>query len=111
MLEMQPVWVERVELTRSTLEDSYDNLATLRAYDMITVSGFPDLQAEPDVFKSGLTLDESADYSLQVAQQSGIHALCLVAYDLTSELIDDLRQPSITYSYDPELEGYIHFSW
>ena len=78
---------------------------------MITVSGLSELQAELDVFKSGLTFDESADYSLQVAQQSGIHALCLVAYDLTPGLIDDLRQPSIHYSYDPELEGYIHFSW
>ena len=78
MLEMQGVWVERVTLTRSKLEDSYENLAALRAYRMITVSGFSELQAELDVFKSGLTLDESADYSLQVAQQSGIYALCLV---------------------------------
>jgi len=105
MLEMQGVWVERVKFTRSKLEDSYDNLAALRAYKMITVSGFSELQAELDVFKSALTLDESADYSLQVAQQSGIHALCLVTYDLTPELIDDLRQPSIYYSYDPELVG------
>lgn len=110
MLEMQGVLVERVKLTRSKLEDSYENLAMLRAYRLITVSGFPDLQAELDVFKSDLTFDESADYSLQVAQQSGIHALCLATYDLTPELIDDLRQPSIYYSYDPELEGYIHFS-
>jgi predicted phage terminase large subunit-like protein len=109
MLEMQGVWVERVTLTRSKLEDSYENLAALRAYKMITVSGFSELQAELDVFKSGLTLDGSADYSLQVAQQSGIHALCLVTYDLTPEMIDDLRQPSIYYSYDPDLEGYIHF--
>jgi len=109
-LEMQGVWAERVKLTRSKLEDSYENLAMLRAYRLITVSGFSELQAELDVFKSDLTLDESADYSLQVAQQSGIHALCLVTYDLTPELIDDLRQPSIYYSYDPELEGHIHFS-
>ena len=85
MLEMQGVWVERVTLTRSKLEDSYENLAALRAYKMITVSGFSELQAELDVFKSGLTLDGSADYSLQVAQQSGIHALCLVTYDLTPD--------------------------
>jgi hypothetical protein len=39
------------------------------------------------------------------AEQSGIHALCLVTYDLTPELIDDLRQPSIYYSYDPDLVG------
>ena len=109
MLEMQGVWVERVNLTRSKLEYSYENLAALRAYKMITVSGFSELQAELDVFKSALTLDGSADYSLQVAQQSGIHALCLVTYDLTPALIDDLRQPSIYYSFDPDLEGYIHF--
>ena len=110
-LEMQGVCVERVKLTRSKLEDSYENLAALMAYDMITVSGFPELQAELDVFKSGLTFDESADYSLQVAQQSGIHALCLVTYDLPPAFIDDLRQPSITYGYDPEVYGYIHFGW
>jgi hypothetical protein len=76
-----------------------------------TADGFPDLQAELDVFKSDLTFDESADYSLQVAQQSGAHALCLVTYDLTPELIDDLRQLSIYYNYDPDFEGYVHFSW
>jgi len=37
--------------------------------------------------------------------------LCLVTYDLTPELIDDLRQLSIYYNYDPDFEGYVHFSW
>jgi len=107
-LGMQGIWVERVKLTRSELDE---NLAMLSEYEMITVSGYPDLQAELDVFKSGFTFDESADYSLQVAQQSGIHALCLVTYDLTPELIDDLGRPSIYYNYDPDLVGYMHFSW
>jgi hypothetical protein len=59
---------ERVRFTPSNLEGSYENLATMR--EMLTVPDYPE-QAELDVFKSDFTFGESADYSLQVAQQSG----------------------------------------
>jgi hypothetical protein len=108
-LEMQGVWVERVKLTRSKLKDSYENLALLM--EMITIPDYPELQAELDVFTSGPTYDESADYSLQVAQQSGIHALCLVTYDLSAELLNYHRQPSVYYKYDRYVGGDVHFSW
>ncbi|MGB9371391.1 MAG: hypothetical protein WCB79_05620 [Halobacteriota archaeon] len=60
------------------------------------------------MFKSGFTFDERADYSLQVAQQSGIHVLCLVTHDLSAEPIHYRRQPSIYYSYDRYLIGDVH---
>jgi predicted phage terminase large subunit-like protein len=100
-LEARGVWVERVKFSK--LEDSYENLAILREGDMITIPAYPELQAEMDVFKSDFTFDGNADYNLQVAQQSGIHALCLVTYDLSAELIDALRRPSVYYNYDPDL--------
>ena len=105
-LEMRRVYVERVRYSK--LADSYENLALLR--EMIIIPNYPELQAELDVFKSGLTFDGSADYSLQVAQQSGIHALCLVTYDLSAELLYYRKQPSVYYNYDRYLEGDVHFS-
>jgi hypothetical protein len=38
--------------------------------------------AELSVFKSAFAYDEKPDYSLQIAQQSGINALCLLTHDL-----------------------------
>ena len=77
--------------------------------DKITVPAYPELQAELDVFKSAPTYDESADYSRQVAQQSGIDALCLATYDLTPGLVRYMTEPDIYYSYDPDLFGRINF--
>jgi predicted phage terminase large subunit-like protein len=99
-LEAHGVYVERV--TGSERECCYDNLALLMENDTITVPGYPELIAELDVFKSGPTYDESTDYSLQIAQQSAIDALCLATHDLTPELIYYLSHPSIYYSYDPD---------
>jgi hypothetical protein len=84
-LGMRGVWVERVKYSK--LEASYENLALLMEEDAITIPDYHELQAELDVFKSGFTFDGSADYSAQVAQQSGIHALCLVTYDISAALI------------------------
>ncbi len=93
-LEMRSVLVEPVNYSK--LEEYYDNLALLR--DTITIPDYPELKAELDVFKSDFTLDGGADYSLQVGQQSGIQALCLVTHDLGPELYH--RQPTIYYSFD-----------
>jgi hypothetical protein len=100
-LEMRGVWVERVKFSK--LEDSYENLAILKESEMITIPAYPELQAEIDVFKSDFTFDGKADYSLQVAQQSGVQALCLVTHDLSAELMNALRRPSVYYNYDPDL--------
>jgi hypothetical protein len=108
-LEMREVWVERV--SRSKLEDSYANLAILIENDMITIPSYRELQAELDVFKSGFTYDESADYSLQAAQQSAIRALCLVTHDISPGLIRYRRRQSVYYSYDRYLIGDVTIHW
>jgi len=56
------------------------------------------------VFKSDFTYGEAPDYSLQVAQQSGIHALCLVIYDVDPSALS-MPYRDIYYSYDPDLIG------
>ena len=56
--------------------------------------------AELSVFKSAFTYDEKPDYSLQVAQQSGIHALCLVTYDLDPTMFE--YHPDIYYGFDED---------
>ena len=106
-LESHGVYVERVAGTKR--EYYYDNLALLMGNDKITVPAYPELQAELDVFKSAPTYDESADYSRQVAQQSGIDALCLATYDLTPGMVRCMTEPDIYYSYDPDLFGRINF--
>jgi hypothetical protein len=77
---MGRVWVERVK--SSKIEDSYENLALLMGSDMITVLRYPKLQAEIDVFKSGCTFDDRADYGLQVAQLQGATP-CVLTYNLS----------------------------
>ncbi|MGP8133713.1 MAG: hypothetical protein ACLQAL_05535 [Halobacteriota archaeon] len=44
----------------------------------------PDLIAELEAFHSEPKFDKSADYTAQIARQSGVHALCLVTHDLSS---------------------------
>jgi hypothetical protein len=41
---------------------------------------------------------------LQIAQQSGIHALCLVTYDVDPEA--PLPFEDVYYSYDPDFIEY-----
>jgi predicted phage terminase large subunit-like protein len=102
-LEMQGVLVERVKPTRAKLVASYENLAMLISRRKITFPQHPELLAELLSFKSAFTYDESPDYSLQIAQQSAIHAMCLVTHDLSAEEVDHFTRPSIYYSYDPDL--------
>ncbi len=101
-LEMQGVFVERVKFARKKLVAAYENLARLMRRRMISFPQHPGLLAEIEVFKSAFTFDESPDYSLQIAQQSAIHALCLVTHDLSPEEVDYRYRPSIYYSYDPD---------
>ena len=68
--------------------------------EMFAILNCPLLQAELDVFKSGITLAGSTDYSLQVAQHLGIHSRRLVTYDLSWELLYYRTQPSVYYNYD-----------
>jgi predicted phage terminase large subunit-like protein len=101
-LEQKGVYVEPVKLNKKALSASYENLSMLLKSRMIVVPQFPDLLAELEVFKSEFSWNETPDYSLQVSAQSAIHALCLVTYDLSPELIKYQRDSSIYYGYDRE---------
>lgn len=104
-LELKGVYVDRVTFTRQELAAAYENLGMLIRNRIISYPYYPELIAELDVFKSDFTYGEAPDYSLQVAQQSGIHALCLVTYDV-DPLALSMPFEEIYYSYDPDLIGY-----
>jgi hypothetical protein len=59
---------------------------------------------ERSTFKSDCTFSGAPDYSLQTAQQSGIHALCLVTYDVDPEA--PLPFQNVYYSYYSDLIEY-----
>jgi predicted phage terminase large subunit-like protein len=101
-LEVKGVFVERVKLTKKMLIAAYENLSMLIKQRLITYPRHEELLAELEVFKSGFTFDESAEYDLQIAAQSAIHALCLATYDVTPEVINYYTQPSVYFSYDRE---------
>ena len=60
----------------------------------------PELIAELGVFKSNLTFSGAPDYSLQVAQQSAVEALCLVTFDVNPEGPLPSREPEPRYYFD-----------
>jgi hypothetical protein len=86
-LEVKGVLVERVKFTKKMLIAAYENLSMLMKQWLITYPKHDELLAELEVFKSEFTFDESAEYDLQIAAQSAIHALCLATYDVTPEEI------------------------
>ncbi len=61
----------------------------------------PELIAELDVFKSDFTFSDAPDYTTQIAQQSGIHALCLVTFEVDPEEGFGPYE-SVWYHYYPE---------
>ena len=72
---------------------------------VISYPPYPELISELDVFKSDFTFSEAPDYSLQIAQQSGIHALCLVTHDADPEVLS-MPFEEIYYSYDRDFIVY-----
>jgi hypothetical protein len=99
-LELKGVYVQRVKLTRRDLPAAYENLSMLMHTHAISYPRYPELLAELDVFKSDFTVSRVPDYSLQIAQQSGIHALCLVTYDVDTQAL-----PPFSFLYNS-----IHYS-
>ncbi len=100
-LENRGVYVQRVTFTSQVLTAAYENLGMLIRNRIISYPDYPDLIAELDVFKSDFTLSGAPDYTTQTAQQSGIHALCLVTYDVDPEPYEE-----VYYSYYPDLIDY-----
>ena len=109
-LELKGIDVERVKFSPQKLAAAYENLGMLISNRAISYPHYPELIAEFDVFKSDFTYGEAPDYSLQVAQQSGIHALCLVTYDV-DPLAASMPDEYIYYSYDRDLIGYGRPEW
>ena len=102
-LEVKGAYVQRVPMNRRKWAAAVENLSMLMRNGNVRFPHEPDLLAELEVFKSEFTLDESPDYSLQVAAQSSIHALCLATFDLSPQAEKQRFQPSIYYSYDRDL--------
>jgi len=59
-------------------------------------------RAELDVFKSDFTINGVPDYSLQIAQQSRIHALCLITHDVDPQALS-MPYEGVYYSYYTDL--------
>jgi hypothetical protein len=80
---------------------SYEHLGLMMRNHIISYPKYPELIAELDVFKSDFTLSGAPDYSLQIAQQSGIHALCLVTKDVDPET--PRQYQNVFYHYNRDL--------
>jgi predicted phage terminase large subunit-like protein len=80
--ELKGTYVQKIKFNAAKFAAAYENLSQLISNFLVDIPEYPELMAELSVFKSAFTYDEKPDYSLQIAQQSGIHALCLVTYDL-----------------------------
>ncbi|MGA7075993.1 MAG: phage terminase large subunit [Halobacteriota archaeon] len=95
-------YVRRVKFTPQELAAAYENLGMLIRKRVISYPLYPDLIAELDVFKSELTFSGTPDYSLQVAQQSGVQALCLATYDVDPEhpILSDYEKYEDYYDED-----------
>ena len=78
--------MRRVKFNQKELAAAYENLGMHIRKRVISFPYFHGLMAELDVFKSDFTYSGAPDYGLQIAQQSGIHALCLATYDVDPEL-------------------------
>jgi len=83
--ERKEVYAERIKFTSKELAAAYENLGMLIRERVISYPPCPELIAELDVFKSELTFSGVPDFSLQVAQQSAVQALCLATYDYEPE--------------------------
>ena len=115
--EFKGTYIEKVKFSEAKKTAAYENLSQLIESRLITIPEYPELMAELSVFKSAFTYDEKPDYSLQVAQQSGIHALCLVTYDLDPTMWEyhpdiycgfdeDRLDPSKWFPYDNSRQHY-----
>ena len=103
-LENKGVYVQRVKFTEKERARAYENLSILIHNRVISYPRYPELRAELDVFKSDFTFSGAPDYGLQIAQQSGIIALCLITYDVPPEAPYPFE--NVYYSYYPDLIEY-----
>ena len=98
-VEFKGTYVQRIQFNKQKLAAAYENLSQLVLKSIVDLPNNPELMAELEVFHSEPTFDESADYTAQIARQSGVHALCLVTHDLSSTR-SQFRQPTVYRSFD-----------
>jgi hypothetical protein len=98
-VEFKGTYVQRIQFNKQKLAAAYENLSQLVLKSIVDLPNNPELMAELEVFHSEPTFDESADYTAQIARQSGVHALCLVTHDLSSTR-SQFRQPTVYWSFD-----------
>jgi len=103
-LHYKGVYVQRVKFSQKELAAAYENLSILIRKRLVSYPYYPALIAELDVFKSDFSLSGVPQYSMQIAQQSGIHALCLVTYDADPE--PPVQYEYVLYHYYPGLLDY-----
>jgi predicted phage terminase large subunit-like protein len=104
-LENKGVYVQRVKSSQKELTSAYENLGMLIRKRIISFPHNLELIAELEVFKSDFTYSGAPDYTTQIAQQSGIHALCLVTSDVNPEQ-DYSPHEKVWYHYYPEDLNY-----
>lgn len=97
-VEYKGTYVLRIEFNKQQLAAAYENLSQLVRKREVNLPDDPELIAELEAFHSEPTFDESADYTAQIARQSGVNALCLVTHDLSPTR--SKFRPSIYYSFD-----------
>jgi predicted phage terminase large subunit-like protein len=100
-LEHKGVYLRRVKFNQKELAAAYENLGMLIHKRMISYPYIPELIAELDVFKSDFTYSGAPEYGLQIAQQSGINALCLVTFEVDPEEVHNPYE-NVWYHYVPE---------
>ena len=100
-LENKGVYVQRVKSSQKALTSAYENLGMLISKRIISFPHNLELIAELEVFKSDFTYSGAPDYTTQIAQQSAIHALCLVTCDVNPEQ-DYSPYEKVWYHYYPE---------
>jgi predicted phage terminase large subunit-like protein len=99
-LENKGVYVDRVQLTKKEWASAYENLALLINNGLISYPDYPELIAELEVFKSDYTFDGTPDYTLQIAQDAAVRALCIVTFEINPQEI--IMADDVYYSYDTE---------
>jgi hypothetical protein len=99
-VELKGTYVQRIKFNKQKFDAAYENLSQLVRKSVVDLPNNPELMAELEAFHSEPTFDDSADYTAQIAQQSGVHALCLVTQDLSSTQAEFV--PSVYCSFDPD---------
>ncbi len=98
--EIRGTYVQRIKFNKRKFVTAYENLSQLVRKRRVDLPNNPELMAELEAFHSEPTFDESADYTAQIARQSGVHALCLVTHDLS--FTQSEFRPTVYCNFDPD---------